>query len=95
MKERGELAYEAFCRSRLDIEPAHLTWGSLTNDTAVEYAAIERAVRNAALEEAAAVCDQWTGAKHTAHDMKTGVFPKQSYAPEALAAAIRAMKEPT
>lgn len=90
-KERGQMAWEAR-NTHLNIK-SH-PWDLLGPAARAHFSYIERAVRDMALEEAAAVCDQWTGAKHTAHDMKTGVFPKQSYAPEALAAAIRAMKEP-
>jgi hypothetical protein len=51
--------------------------------------------RAAALEEAAGVANEFRAAKHTAHDIATGVFPKQSFMGEAIAAAIRALKEPT
>ena len=63
--------------------------------------AIERLTRErdearvAALEEAAGVANEFRGAKHAAHDIATGVFPKQSFMGEAIAAAIRSLKEPT
>jgi predicted KAP-like P-loop ATPase len=50
--------------------------------------------RAVALEEAAKVAEEFNGAKHAAHDIATGVFPKKSFIGEAVAAAIRALKEP-
>jgi hypothetical protein len=50
--------------------------------------------RAAALEEAAKVVEEFNLAKHAAHDIATGVFPKKSFIGEAVAAAIRALKEP-
>jgi len=48
----------------------------------------------AAREQAAGVAHNFTGAQHAAHDMKTGVFPKQTYMGEAIADTIRAMEPP-
>lgn len=45
------------------------------------------------LEEAARVASEFNGAKHTAHDIATNVFPKQSYMGDAIAAAVRTLKE--
>lgn len=49
-------------------------------------------IRAEVLEEAAKVAQDFNGAKHLAHDLAAGLFPKQSYMGEAIAAAIRAMK---
>lgn len=56
---------------------------------AAVYPLIEKQVR----EECARVAYNFTGADHAAHDIRTGVFPKQSYMGEAIAAAIRALGE--
>ncbi len=50
------------------------------------------AARNAALDEAAGVADDWTTADHIATDMRSGIFPAQSPVQDAIAAAIRARK---
>jgi hypothetical protein len=47
--------------------------------------------RAKALEEAALIAWNFTGADHVAHDVRTGVFPKQSYMGEAIAYKIRAL----
>ena len=52
-----------------------------------------RQARLDALEEAAKMAEDFTGAMHTAHDMRIGIFPKQSYMGEAISEAIRSLKE--
>ena len=47
--------------------------------------------RAQALEEAAQVAEQFRNNDWIAHDMRTGVFPKQSEPGVAIAAAIRAL----
>ncbi len=47
--------------------------------------------RAQALEEAARVAEQFSNNDWIAHDIRTGVFPKQSYSGIAIAAAIRAL----
>lgn len=53
MKERGQLAYEAVRTHELPI----VEWGDLRPANQDAFAAMERAVRNAALEEAALILD--------------------------------------
>lgn len=43
------------------------------------------------VEACAQVADDWNGAKHLAHDISTGSFPKQTYMADAIAEAIRAL----
>lgn len=52
-----------------------------------------QAIRDAALEEAAGVAENFTTANHVAQDIKVGVFPSQSPAREAIASAIRQLKD--
>lgn len=59
---------------------------------AVALAAARREGFDACKEQAAEVAHNFTGAQHAAHDMRTGVFPKQSHMGEAIAAAIRALE---
>jgi len=55
---------------------------------------VASAALNIAMEEAARVANDFTGADHAAHDIRTGIFPKQSYIGEAIAAALRAYIRP-
>jgi len=55
------------------------------------YSAGWIAGRNAAAE----VAYKFNGAQHAAHDIATGLFPKQSAMQDAIATAIRALKPPT
>ncbi len=52
-----------------------------------------RKARQDALEEARQVAEGFTGAMHTAHDLKSGVFPKRSYMGTAIASAINDLKD--
>lgn len=42
-------------------------------------------------EICAEVCENWSDAQHIAHDMRTGVFPKQTKVWNAIACRIRAL----
>lgn len=60
--------------------------------TAAYMAGFERGKEAATAEErerCAVIAEQFNGQKHAAHDMATGIFPKQSYMGDAIAAAIR------
>lgn len=59
--------------------------------SAIEVSAPAPSPRAQALEEAAQVAEQFRNNDWIAHDMRTGVFPKQSEPGVAIAAAIRAL----
>jgi hypothetical protein len=97
IKERGQTAWEAFCDPDWGA-----AWSERKDETKAIWAAVETAVRNAALEAAAAEADE--AAEHLL-DMREGCdccdearASGKKYRPEGAwraAAAIRAMKEPT
>ncbi len=59
----------------------------------MDVAEMIREARQDALEEARQVAEGFTGAMHTAHDLKSGVFPKRSYMGTAIASAINDLKD--
>ena len=63
-------------------------------DLAILSALEPSAARELALEEAARVAEQFRNNDWIAHDMRTGVSPKQSEPGVAIAAAIRALSSP-
>lgn len=74
---------------QMSVHPRHTN--PLLSAIATALRSAHEAGFDACKEQAAALAHNFTGAQHAAHDMKTGVFPKQSYMGEAIAASIRSM----
>lgn len=70
---------------------ADLAHGNAVKDAIERATLVWSLARAHTIEEAAKRAENWSDAQHIAHDMRTGVFPKQTKVHDAIAAAIRAL----
>ncbi|UXO85625.1 hypothetical protein [Brucella intermedia] len=90
--EKAVGAMQVYLRLKRYILPSGIAREAL--QAAVPFLSQPSAARELALEEAARVAEQFRNNDWIAHDMRTGVFPKQSEPGVAIAAAIRALSSP-
>jgi len=93
VSEQAVGAMQAYLRLKRYILPSGIAREAL--QAAIPFIAQPSAPRELALEEAARVAEQFRNNDWIAHDMRTGIFPKQSEPGVAIAAAIRALSSPS